>query len=56
MTSTSVNGQIARYLSSCELAKGLDTKTLKAYRIDLLQFADFINARDCELSKENLQA
>ena len=56
MTSMSINGQIALYLSSCELAKGLDTKTLKAYQIDLLQFADFINARDCELSKENLQA
>lgn len=49
------NGQIAQYLSSCKLAKGLDAKTLKAYQIDLLQFSDFINTRDCELSKENLQ-
>lgn len=55
MTSQYINAQISQYLSSCKLAKGLDTKTLKAYQIDLLQFLDFINTRDCELSKENLQ-
>ena len=55
MTSPYISAQIDQYLSYCKVAKGLDAKTIKAYQIDLLQFADFINARDCELSKENIQ-
>lgn len=55
MTSPYIDRQIAKYLCSCKLAKGLDAKTIKAYQIDLRQFSDFINSRDCELSKENLQ-
>ena len=32
---------ICKYLSYCELQKGLDQKTIKAYRIDLRQFEQF---------------
>ena len=33
---------ISRYLVDCKYQKGLDPKTLKAYRIDLKQFSVFI--------------
>lgn len=47
---------IARYIAYCKVEKGLDPKTLKAYQIDLRQFANFIQATDRCLSKDNLQA
>ena len=34
-----LNSLIERYLSACLYQKGLNTKTIKAYRIDLLQFS-----------------
>lgn len=34
---------IINYITSCELQKGLDSKTLKAYKIDLRQFAEYAN-------------
>ena len=55
MTTPYIHTLITEYLSSCKLAKGLDPKTLKAYHIDLMQFANFIDTRDCALSKDNLQ-
>ena len=33
---------IAEYLEHCEIRKELDTKTIKAYRIDLKQFSDYM--------------
>lgn len=33
---------IANYLRNCEEIKKLDSKTLKAYRIDLAQFSTFM--------------
>lgn len=51
-----VNMLIAQYLSYCKYEKGLDSKTQKAYKTDLLQFADYIIDRGSELSKDNLQA
>ena len=36
-----LNSQIAEYLTYCECRKHLDTKTLKAYRIDLNQYELF---------------
>lgn len=36
-----LNNQIAEYLTYCECRKHLDTKTLKAYRIDLKQYELF---------------
>ena len=34
---------INNYLVHCEYQKNLDYKTLKAYRIDLKQYSDYIN-------------
>lgn len=47
---------IARYIAYCKVEKGLDSKTLKAYQIDLRQFANFIQSTDGCLSKDSLQA
>ncbi len=41
MENFDMNGLIREYLCYCELQKGLSTCTLKAYRIDLLQFSSF---------------
>ena len=43
-----LNNHIAEYIKYCEYRKRLDSKTLKAYRIDLRQFEVFcINLPDC---------
>lgn len=47
--------QVQQYLNFCKLQKGLSPKTLKAYQIDLTQFATFIKYHDCNCSKANLQ-
>ena len=39
----SISTLITKYLDSCRTQKCLDEKTLKAYRIDLRQFSDFIS-------------
>ena len=39
----SISTLITEYLDSCRTQKCLDEKTLKAYRIDLRQFSDFIS-------------
>lgn len=36
-----------KYLIVCKSLKGLSDLTLKAYKIDLKQFCDFMNRRDC---------
>lgn len=36
-----------KYLIACKSLKGLSDLTLKAYKIDLKQFCDFMNQRDC---------
>lgn len=36
-----------KYLVSCKSLKGLSDLTLKAYKIDLEQFCDYMNCRDC---------
>lgn len=36
-----------KYLVACKTMKGLSDLTLKAYRIDLKQFCNFMNGRDC---------
>lgn len=46
---------IPKYLTYCEVEKSLASKTRKAYQTDLLQFADFINSKGGDISKENLQ-
>ena len=45
---------ISRYLLDCQYQKGLDPKTLKAYRIDLAQFSALINQRNLELTREGI--
>ena len=36
-----------KYLIACKSLKGLSDLTLKAYKIDLKQFCDFMNQCDC---------
>lgn len=36
-----------KYLIACKSMKGLSALTLKAYKIDLKQFCDFMDRRDC---------
>ena len=55
MDKRNVNMLIAQYLSYCKYEKGLDPKTQKAYKTDLLQFADYILDKESVLSKDNLQ-
>ena len=45
---------ISRYLVECKYQKGLDPKTLKAYRIDLEQFSTLIARNSLELTREGL--
>lgn len=45
---------IAQYLRDCQYQKGLDSKTIKAYRIDLTQFSKFMDKNSCDLTREGL--
>lgn len=44
-----------QYFSFCKDQKELDEKTLKAYRIDLRQFREFVEQYEDSLSKETLE-
>lgn len=46
--------EIKDYLCYCQFQKKLDHKTIRAYRIDLKQFADFIEDNGSVIVKENL--
>lgn len=46
--------EISKYFNFCEFQKKLDEKTLKAYRIDLRQFLDFITSNNYLLDKAGL--
>lgn len=46
---------IYNYLTHCKYEKNLNPKTLKAYKIDLQQFASFTKTTSCAYSKEILQ-
>ena len=46
--------QINQYLNYCKEQKRLDIKTLKAYKVDLFQFHDFIMPSDINVTKEVL--
>ena len=39
-----VRSKVKQYLEYCEFRKELDAKTLKAYRIDLRQYFDFVHS------------
>lgn len=45
---------ISRYLLDCKYQKDLDSKTLKAYRIDLEQFSALISQNNLGLTREGL--
>ena len=45
---------IPRYLLDCQNQKGLDPKTIKAYRIDLTQFSALIGQRNLKLTREGI--
>ena len=49
-----LENQITNYLSFCQINKNLDTKTLKAYRIDLAQFTSIIPIAELPVTKEVL--
>lgn len=48
--------QISLYLDFCKYQKTLNEKTLKAYRIDLTQYADYFSKTDMQLNRMNLSA
>lgn len=51
-----VNQLIKEYLKICQFQKRLDSKTIKAYRIDLRQFCDFLTESKTEITKEALSS
>ena len=51
-----INDHIEAYLEYCRYRKRLDSKTLKAYRIDLKQYAVYINTSKDFFSKNILDS
>lgn len=51
-----MNTLLEQYLSFCQDQKELDEKTLKAYRIDLRQFRQFVKQYEDPLSKSTLES
>ena len=49
-----LNDYVAEYIEYCEYRKRLDRKTLKAYRIDLKQYMDYLQNISEFYSKDNL--
>lgn len=56
MSETSMEVFVCNYLSHCQFEKGLDAKTLKAYKIDLLQYAAYTKEEGNPFCKETLQS
>lgn len=50
----SLHTLVQQYLKYCELQKGLDIKTIKAYKIDLQQYENFSSAHTTSSTKENI--
>ena len=44
--------EVESYLYYCKFQKELDDKTIKAYRIDLMQFSNFIGEEKSEINKD----
>lgn len=55
MIEENTNGLISAYLQHCQIEKGLSQKTIKAYRIDLLQFSRYIGCDLCSCDKAAVQ-
>lgn len=43
------------YLEYCQKQKNLNNKTIKAYRIDLRQYIDFLDSRDLEITIQSVR-
>lgn len=56
MNETSIEGFVHNYLNHCQFEKGLDAKTLKAYKIDLLQYDAYAKKKCNAFCKETLQS
>lgn len=50
-----LNEQIKKYLTYCEYNKRLDYKTLKAYKIDLRQFSEFLSENAYPADKDGVE-
>lgn len=48
-------GIISAYLQHCQIEKRLSQKTIKAYRIDLMQFSHYIGCDLCSCDKSAVQ-
>lgn len=54
---TSFESLQSEFLHTCEFARRLDSKTLRAYRIDLKQFQTYLSRTDaCFTEKETLSS
>lgn len=51
-----LDAQIHSYLRICRYQKNLDEKTVKAYRIDLRQFSEFLRENQLDISRESISA
>lgn len=49
-----LNDSLSQYLSYCRYQKGLNEKTIKAYRIDITQFLQYIDEQKCNISRHNI--
>ena len=55
MIEANTNALIRAYLHHCQIEKGLSQKTIKAYRIDLMQFSHYIGCDLCVCDKAAVQ-
>ena len=47
---------ISQYLLDCQYQKGLDPKTIKAYRIDLAQFLELAGQKNFKFTRNEIMA
>lgn len=56
MDESNIEQIVQRYINHCRYEKGLDSKTLKAYRTDIAQLAGYIRKTGGNYSKECIQS
>lgn len=52
----SIEQAVKQYLRACEFQKNLDAKTVKAYRIDLRQFTEYLTEQNAEIDRETVKS
>lgn len=52
----SIEQAVKQYLKTCEFQKNLDAKTVKAYRIDLRQFTEYLTEQNAEIDRETVKS